>query len=236
MGMKRTYNPTGSAPYSAAKRLRKQRVVVAAVPRSRFRARSSAMNGTSLFQPNVSSPEKKNVDFFTSAFWTSASGNWTITPINLIAQGTTATTHIGRKAVMTSVLVRGWFTTASNATPPRIVLVYDKETNGATPGATDVFASNDSMAPMNLANSDRFIVVADHSPVLANGMLNCTNPTMMNFEIYRKMRLPLQFNDTTTATITAINTGGLFLCCALGDAATTLTTQETYTRVRFIDN
>ena len=122
MGMKRTFNPTGSAPYSAAKRLRKQRVVVAAVPRNRYRSRSIGMNGTSLFQPYVLAPEKKNVDLFTSAFWTSATGNWTVTPINLIAQGTTATQHVGRKAVMTSVLARGWLGLAAGAYPVRIAL------------------------------------------------------------------------------------------------------------------
>ena len=49
-----------------------------------------------------------------------------------------------------------------------MVLVYDKETNGAAPIATDIFTVNDSMSPMNLANSDRFIVVADVSPFQQN--------------------------------------------------------------------
>ena len=126
------------------------------------------MNSTSLFQPNVSSPEKKNVDFFTGTFFTSATGNFTITPINLIAQGTTAQQHIGRKAVMTSVLVRSWLTLTAGQYPVRMVLVYDKETNGVAPIATDIFTVNDSMSPMNLANSDRFIVVADVSPFAQN--------------------------------------------------------------------
>jgi len=193
------------------------------------------MNSTSLFQPNVSSPEKKNVDFFTGTFFTSATGNFTITPINLIAQGTTAQQHIGRKAVMTSVLVRSWLTLTAGQYPVRMVLVYDKETNGAAPIATDIFTVNDSMSPMNLANSDRFIVVADVSPFQQN-QGQATAPGVVNIEIYRKMRLPIQFNDTTTATITAINTGALFLCCALADGTSTIGIQETYTRVRFIDN
>jgi len=164
--MKRVLKPTGSRAFSGAKRVRQQAAVVAVVPRNRFRSRSIGMNGTSLFQPNVSAPEKKNVDLFTSDFWTSATGNWTITPINLIAQGTTAQQHVGRKAVMTSVLARGWLGLTAGAYPVRIVLVYDKETNGAAPIATDIFQTNDSLAPMNLANSDRFIVVGECQPMI----------------------------------------------------------------------
>lgn len=212
-----------------------RQTTVVTVPRNRFRSRTVGINGTSLFQPNVSAPEKKNIDLFTSAFWTSASGNWTITPINLCAQGTTATQHIGRKSVLTSVLIRGWLQFGVTYGPCRIVVIYDKETNGALPAVTDIFAIGDSMSPMNLANSDRFIVVADHSPFLLQGQATGTS-NIMNYEIYRKMRLPCQFNDTTTATITAINTGSLLVCCALSDTASTVNAQETYTRVRFVDN
>lgn len=231
--MKRTLKPTGSRAFSGAKRVRQTTVVT--VPRNRFRSRSTGMNGTSLFQPNVSAPEKKNVDTFTSAYWTTASGAWTITAINLIAQGTTAAQHIGRKAVMTSVLIRGWLTLSGTNNGARIVVIYDKETNGALPAATDIFSLNDSMSPMNLANSDRFIVVADKRPFVENQGFGPT-PTTGEWEIYRKMRLPIQFNDTTTATITAINTGSLLVCTCLNDAAQTVPSQETHTRVRFIDN
>ena len=231
--MKRTLKPTGSRAFSGAKRVRQTTVVT--VPRNRFRSRSVGMNSTSLFQPNVSAPEKKNIDLFTSTFWTSGSGTWTITPINLCAQGTTATQHIGRKSVLTSVLLRGWLQMNVTIGPVRILIVYDKETNGAVPAATDIFTIGDSMSPMNLANSDRFIVVADHSPFLLQGQATGTS-NIINFEIYRKMRLPCQFNDTTTATITAINTGSLLVCTALCDATSTISLQETYSRVRFIDN
>jgi len=218
---------------SAAKRMRQTTVVT--VPRNRFRSRSLGMNSTSLFQPNVSAPEKKNVDLFTSTFFTSATGNWTITPINLIAQGTTAAQHIGRKAVMTSVLVRGWMGLSAGIYPVRIVVVYDKETNGAAAAATDIFTINDSMSPMNLANSDRFIVVADSMP-FAEQQGQAASGGVVNVNIYRKMRLPIQFNDTTTATITAINTGALLVCCGLADGTSTIAAQEIYTRVRFVDN
>ena len=116
--MKRTLKPTGSRAFSGAKRVRQQAVVV--VPRNRFGNRGG-VNSTSLFQPNVSAPEKKNVDFFTYTFFTSATGNFTITPINLIAQGTTANQHIGRKAVMTSVLIRSWLTLTAGQFPVRYV-------------------------------------------------------------------------------------------------------------------
>lgn len=234
--MKRTLKPTGSRFFSAPKRTRTAAVVVS-VPRNRFRQRAG-INSTSLFQPNIRAPEKKNVDLFTSTFWTNASGSWTITPINLIAQGTTANQHIGRKAVMTSVLVRGWLALGNGPYPVRIVVVYDKETNGAVAAATDIFAINDSMSPMNLANSDRFTVVADVTPIFngQSAQQSVSGSSNVAFEIFRKMSLPIQFNDTTTATITAINTGSLLVCCCAADNGTAIGAQETYSRVRFIDN
>lgn len=229
--MKRVLKPTGSRSFSSSKRTRRTPQPVVVVPRQR--RRSFGMNGTSLFQPNVTGPEKKNIDTFTSAYWTTASGAFTITPLNLIAQGTTSTSHIGRKAVMTSVLCRGWLGLSAGTFPVRIVLVYDKETNGATAAASDIFAISDSLSPMNLANTDRFIVVGECQPMVNTQQ---TNPGVCHWEIFRKMSLPIAFNDNTNANIAAINAGSLLLCTCLGDNTSTISLQETFTRVRFIDN
>ena len=87
----------------------------------------------------------------------------TITVLNDVAQGTTAITRLGRKILMKSVLVQGTLTNSSGQ--GRILIVYDRQANGAAPAATDVLTSNTIMAIQNLDNRDRFIILADIFPM-----------------------------------------------------------------------
>jgi hypothetical protein len=70
-----------------------------------------------------------------------------LTSLNLIAQGVTQSTRVGRKCTVTEIIVKGMveWTTVTNATMPqdqvRLILLLDKQANGANPSYADVFES-----------------------------------------------------------------------------------------------
>ena len=70
-------------------------------------------------------------------------GGGTSTGLNLIAQGTTESNRVGRKCVITKILIRGHVTTASTEANNiiRMLLVLDKQANGAYPAYADVLTS-----------------------------------------------------------------------------------------------
>lgn len=191
------------------------------------------INNTSAFQDPGTSIEKKNIDTTPTA-WPSATIGWTITPVNLIAQGTAANEHVGRKVSMKSIMLRSKFTSTDVT---RVVLVYDKEANGVLATTAQIFSIDRINSPMNLDNSDRFVVLADVIPagINKNGDPGYTamGSTPNFYNIYRKCSLPMLFNATTTATITAINCGAILLCTNSenGNVADELT----YARIRFTD-
>ena len=118
-------------------------------------------NTYSAFQKS-SGIERKNIDD-SSAKWASTSAGWSINCLNDVAQGTTAITRIGRKILMKSVLVQGLLAT-NTGNSARVLIVYDRQPNGALPAATDVLTSNTIMAAQNLDNRDRFLILADIMP------------------------------------------------------------------------
>ena len=143
------------------KRSAPKRVKQDGTPYARPRRRAKGVQDKSAFQDTSPSVELKNTDYSTSNLWTTASTQWTITPVNLMAQGTAATNHIGRKVTLKSILVRSSIDTTD---VHRMVIIYDKECNGAAAVAADIFAVNTISSPLNLDNSDRFIVLADVFP------------------------------------------------------------------------
>lgn len=181
-------------------------------------------------------PEKKNIDTVNTqnlAFGSAAFG--VLIPINIVAQGASAETRVGRKIVNTS-LDFNWTvslgTTSTGGGNVRILVVYDKQTNAALPVVADVLAAGNFLAPMNLANSERFVVIASiiTEPVSAN------NNFAVSGKFYRKMLLETVFNDTNAGNIGDIQTGGIyFLVAQDGFIGTANGLFSYYTRIRFED-
>nr|QKI29017.1 Cap [Kummerowia striata CRESS virus] len=161
--------------------------------------------------------------------------------LNGIAQGTDYTNRIGRKVMLKSWLFRISVVPKNTASAPygdicRIMLLYDCQTNAATPAVTDILNSADYNAPMNLNNRDRFKVLADKYVTIASfnyaaGALTTGSPTPKQTKIYKKMNYEEIFGGTGS-TVGSINTGGLFVLFI------SLTGNTTYlydSRVRFYD-
>jgi len=223
--MKRTLKPTGSRYGGFPKR---QRQVVAQQQQSRTRMYNKNRGSMySAFQKS-SGIEKKNIDD-TAPKITTAATTWTINVLNDVGQGTTATTRIGRKILMKSLLLQGW---VSSTAPIRILIIYDRQPNGALPAATDVLTSNTLMAAMNLDNRDRFICLADIFPGDDSENLTGNFPTGFGWKRFIKMNLETIYGGVA-GTIADINTGSLLIMtnCYGG----TVTGETGLQRLRFVD-
>lgn len=224
--MKRTLKPTGSKFFSAPKR---QFVAQAQTQRRSKFIDNRRGNAYSAFQRS-SGIEKKNKDDNSPKFTTGVT-TWTITCINDVQQGTSAITRVGRKILMKSVLVQGFVKITGDAMP-RIVIIYDRQSNGAAPAATDIFTSNTLMAAQNLDNRDRFIVLADIFPGDDSENLVGNQGGFYGWKRFIKMNLETIYSGNA-GTIADITSGSLLICTNVNGG--TVSGESGLQRVRFVD-
>lgn len=192
------------------------------------------------FQPNTvkAGPEKKehigalpaNAGVVANVTFSAA------TLLNALQQGATAQTRIGRKVANKSLYVRysmALQATSTGGSPIRILIVYDKQTNGVAPAITDVLFANDFNSPNNLNNSDRFITLIDE----ITDVISVQNNYSIAKTIFRKIGLETLYKDTTVGDVTDIISGGIFAFLAQDSAIAVAVPQcLSLTRLRFVDN
>lgn len=174
------------------------------------------INSTSVFQPPRGS-ELKTMDVNTAISPAAGSTAGTLSALlNPCAQGIDYNQHIGRETRMKSLYWAFYAqlqATTAGSSALRVVIVYDKESEGAAPtiatGAqTDIFNQDNILAKMNLNNRDRFIVLVDE-------IVECIGtggPQACFRKGYRKVSLPVVFNGAG-ATVASINTGAVYAVC-----------------------
>jgi len=148
----------------------------------------------------------------------------TVTPsVNLIAQGITESTRIGRKCTLRSYHWRYQVTlpetdaaaTAVDGDTVRMIVFIDKQANGATAAVTDVLESANIQSFRNLSNSGRFNILCDKlhnlnyltlasdgAGVVSQGLIQ------KEFVFNKKVALPIEFSDVTGA-ITEIRSNNI---------------------------
>lgn len=155
----------------------------------------------------MSPGELKNADN-TITFPAAGSAAGTATLVNGLANGTTAITRIGRRVTMKSVYIRGQVqlaATSTGATPIRLMVVYDRQPNGAAMTATDILLTDAIASPNNLSNSRRFQTIIDHVvPVIGTA-----GPQGYYYELYKKLDLATEYNNGSAGTVADISTGSL---------------------------
>lgn len=167
--------------------------------------------------------------------------------INLIPQGVTEKTRVGRKCVIKSILWRYTIdkatttSTASGGEIVRVVMFVDKQCNGATAavaGAGGILETDDYQSYNNLANSGRFRILydkvhmANSTAAAGDGTANDTFSRFITGKFYKKCNIPLEF-DSTTGAITEIrsNNIGVLLLSKTG----AITGFDSKIRLRFSD-
>lgn len=150
-----------------------------------------------------------------------ATGNFMSSSLNLIPQGVTESTRIGRKCIVTSIHIRGRFVLPENVAPTlttdiiRVIVYKDKQANGATVGnVSDILENPDIHQFRNLANTQRFQILLDEQvPMSAtagafDGSAEQFAVTSIPFTFNKRCNIPLEFSATTGA-ITEIRSNNI---------------------------
>lgn len=178
-----------------------------------------------LNQSDIRGPEKKDITTSTSGVSVSATPVFSSpTLLSGCAQGVATGERVGRRILMKSMLFRFNFTQTGTVGSFRVLVVYDKQTNGALPGVTDVLSSTNYIAAQNLSNSDRFIVMFDE-------LVHYQSST--GASLYKRVNLESIYSGTTSA-IASIAGGSVFFMIAPGDTGSTATYGYT-ARIRYTD-
>ncbi len=164
--------------------------------------------------------------------------------INVIAQGVTEKTRIGRKCVIKSILWRYNLELLASADvgaseTVRCIVYLDKQCNGAIATVTGILESTNYQSFNNLANSGRFRILYDRvhalNPTAAagNGTANDVPSFEMNASFYKKVNIPIEF-DSTTGAITEMRSNNLCIMTVtrVGD----LCKLDSKVRLRFSDS
>lgn len=114
---------------------------------------------------------------------------------------------------MKSIFLRYSFAlapTSVGGSPIRVLVVYDKQANAATPGITDILRADTFTATNNLSNRDRFVTIFDHvsTPVSVQGEFQVCDT------LYKKINLETMFNAGTAGTVGDITTGSVHIFVA----------------------
>lgn len=173
---------------------------------------------------------------------TVASAGEVILPsVNLIPQGVTESNRIGRKCVIRSIAVRYVVqikpTTNTNNTDDgvRFILFQDKQCNGAAATVTDILRSADYLSFNNLANKERFKVLADKftdvHAAAGGGSTSSFGELGFTKSVYIKCYIPIEFSSTTGA-LTEIRSNNIGVLL-ISDSADTAC--EGLVRIRYSD-
>lgn len=203
----------------------KQQSIVAFVPR---RNQRSMLHQTDLGR----GPELKSHDLSTTFAPPLTATFSSPQCLNLIAQGASQSERIGRRYVVKSVQWRAVFDHADPASQHRVLVVYDKQANGALPSTSDVLAASQNFnSPMNLSNSDRFVILQDE-------ITDSAQSSAMNISAkrYTKCNLEVLCNGAT-GLISNINSGSIFMMIANNADLTIgqVTAVWVTSRIRYVD-
>lgn len=179
--------------------------------------------------------------------------------INAIAQAAGQVNRIGNKISMKSLRITGQIVQLGTniATRVRIVVVYDKQTNGAMPNSSIVLqtrdsaglSTNTSFSQLNMDYLDRFTILRDYTVSIPSSTWTAGVQTnvgidpgnapdggsALNIDMFIKMKGLLTLYKGATAVIGDIATGGVYMYCLTQAGANTWTFRNT-TRLRYNDN
>lgn len=219
----------------------KRKAVVQKAPKQAKMARTASV----ILVPakRVRTEERKNIDALSTGTITFAQATSNFFLLNGCDDGALPTQRVGRRITMTSMELRwagSFVATTAGASPLRMCVIYDRQSNANAPAATDVFTVDQITSCMNLSNSRRFKVLVDE--IIDN--VSTAGPNSWCSKVWRdftakgtKPGLEVEFNDASTATITSIVTGSVYaFFWQNGNILTASPTATLFSRIRFLDN
>lgn len=144
--------------------------------------------------------------------------------INGIGRGDDINQRNGREIVMKSVEVN--FTlqvtpATGTAQVHRVVIVYDRQTNGTALTAADVYGAGPTILSVrNLENRKRFKVLMDRTYNLGAAVVQTVGAhNFIRDSFYRKLNHPVTFNSGNAGTVADITTGSMYVVYIGSNAA-----------------
>jgi len=223
MSLSRQFSAIGVQPRTRKPKLKRQGAVVG------VRALGGA-GGPPAGNLRAHAAEVKSLDLFQAVYDLNQTAM--LTPLNLVAAGSTFCNRIGRRIEMKSIRISGMIRqlrTNNSADYVRLALIYDRQTNGNVPAIADILqdtrydATNqtNSGSGANLNNRDRFVILRDlriQLPSLTVTAGQVSTPGFqdqmsrsLNFDIFVKLKgLLTQYKaDSNPPVIGDIATGSL---------------------------
>lgn len=157
----------------------------------------------------ASQGEFKSVDVSLNGTCDNAAGGRVVL-LNGLARGDDIGGRNGREVVMKSIETKfNLYVTAGTGVDQthRVVIVYDRQTNGAAPVLLDVLSAATAYAPRNLENRRRFKIIFDRTVAL-NASGESGSHQVLSF--YRRLAHPTTFNAGNAGTVGDITTGAFF--------------------------
>lgn len=194
-----------------------------------FRQRLNAVTGGSTQYKG----EFKSIDYSNAL---AVNTGTTIALLNGCARGDDIGERDGRETMMKSIQLSGYIAPTVGTgvdQQARILLVYDRQTNGVALGSADVLENADVRGFRKLENRKRFKILMDKKFALsASGEANSNQV----FEFYRRLRHPVTYNSGSAGTVADIATGSLYIVVIGTEVAGATAGLCTFrTRVRFQD-
>jgi len=166
--------------------------------------------------------------------------------LNLIPQGVTESTRIGRKCTLKSIALNLGMSYSPGAAAvmsdiSTIMLVQDTQTNGAAAAIADVLQGGGgtiSTAFRNLENSDRFRVLKTwkHTWQPDAGVTTAYNSSRKRIQFFKRCSIPIDFDSTaSTGAIGTIRSNNVFLLAGTDGGSDDLITVYGNCRLRFSD-
>jgi len=164
--------------------------------------------------------------------------------LNGVARGDDIDERVGRQILIKAFEINAIFKPAAAGAAPvpstmRMMIVYDKQTNGAalTPAQVllAVGSANAPVMPKNLEYRDRFSILRDMKFGLASAELTDYQPAPKVVKVYQSIVLPTTFNAGDAGTVADITTGSLYALFISDQAAAPLPTCQFTSRVRYED-
>lgn len=169
--------------------------------------------------------------------------------VNLIAQGVTQSTRVGRKCTIKAINWHwcvGLPARTDVATPPtvndtvRVMMILDKQCNGAAATVTDVLFTADWQSFNNLSNSNRFRVLYDktvdlnYTDMIHDEAANTFSNHRVNHtkSFYKKCNIPIEFSATSGA-LTTVRSNNIFVMVISSSGIATI---DSVVRIRFTDS
>jgi len=194
------------------------------------------------------SGEAKFCDEIDDGIYTNDS--WKIQSFVNIAQGSGANQRVGRSATVVNFHITGFLMGQQNyPVYHRVVVLIDKQANGALPAASEVFITTATLgsgglsvggmnAYRNLDNIHRFEVLYDKKFVVKPPIASMTDPPATSFKISRKKRIEVEWSGTDGANST-IRSNNLIMMVytygITGPPATAPAQLRHIMRVRYLD-